>query len=103
MIAAWSQTSVATPKTITSDGIERLEHRVRIRVGEHVEALLQQQQLAAAAIELADEAGRVGDVRERQRVGLRRLGDLLRAARATEAMGRIRAHEVGRRRRSRGR
>src|SRR3954452_7752654 len=60
--------------------VERVEHRVGVRVREDVEVLLQQQQLAAALDQRRHEARRDRQRRERQRVELLRLGDLLRAA-----------------------
>ena len=75
--------------------VERLEHGLRVRVREHVEALLQEQDLATPRDELA-----------RRRPAGRRRGEsgsgsacsvsgiLLRAARAPKAVRRIRAREV---------
>src|SRR3954469_4919335 len=62
--------------------VERLEERVRIRVREHVEVLLQQQYLPPALDHAPDEAGRKWKECERQRITLLGLEDLLRAARA---------------------
>ena len=76
-------------------GVERIEHRVGVRVGEDVEALLQQEQLAAARDEAPDERRRIGDVRERERVDLLRLGDSPGARRPSQAVRRKRARGVG--------
>ena len=57
-IAASSQTSVATPKSDDLVRVERVEQRVRVRVREHVEVLLQEQDLAPPVDAPRDEARR---------------------------------------------
>ena len=76
--------------------VERLEQRLGVRVREDVEVLLQEQELPPALDQARDEPGRERNERERQRVALLRLEDLLGAARAAQAVRRKRVAEVGR-------
>ena len=70
--------------------VERVEQRLGVRVREDVEVLLQEQDLAAAVDQARDSPGGNGTERERQRVVLLGLGDLLRrrGCRAGSAAGR---------------
>ena len=77
-------------------GVERVEQRLGVRVREGVEALLQEQDLPLARRSARHEARRERNERERQRVALLRLEDLLGAARAAQAVRRKRVAEVGR-------
>ena len=76
--------------------IERVEQRLGVGVREHVEVLLQEQDLPLALDHARDEPRRKRNEREGQRVTLFRLEDLLGAARAAQAVRRKRVPEVGR-------
>ena len=74
--------------------VERVEQRLRVRVREDAEALLQEQDLAAAADEVRHQARRKRQEAERQRILLLGLGDLLGAAGAAQAVRRVRVTEI---------
>src|SRR5215207_500888 len=76
-------------------GIEGLEERVRVRVREDVEVLLEQEELAPPAHALGEQARWDRDLAERQRILLVGLRDLLRAPRSAQAVRRIGVPEVG--------
>src|SRR5207244_3096158 len=69
-------------------GVERVEHRLRVRVCERVVLLLRDQDLTPPLEQAPQDRRRNGHERQRQRIELLRLGDLLRTARAEKAMRR---------------
>ncbi len=75
-------------------GPQRVEHLLGVGVGEHVEALLEQEDLAAAVDQPADGARRVDQLAERHRVVLPGLGHLVGAAGAAQAVRRVGVAEV---------
>ena len=102
-IAASSQTSVATPKTTISSGSSAARSGSVFGFVKTSKLFFRSRISRRPSIIPGTSPGGNGSERERQRVALLRLEDLLGAARAAQAVRRIRVAEVGRRRRSPGR
>ena len=95
-MAASSQTSVATPKTTISSGSSASSSASVFGFVNTSKFFFSRRISRPPAMSPGTSPGGNGSEREGQRVTLLRLEDLLRAARAAEAMRRIRVPEVGR-------
>ena len=89
-MAASSQTSVATPKTTISSGSSASSSGSVFGFVKTSKLFFRSRISRPALDQPGDEARREGNERERQRVALLRLEDLLGAARAAQAVRRIR-------------
>ena len=95
-MAASLQTSVATPKTTISSGSSAASSGSVFGFVKTSKVFFSSRISRRPADQLRDEAGRERHERERQRVALLRLEDLLGAARSAQAVRRERVAEVGR-------